>query len=196
MLGRALMQSRGEDTYIKADAIIFSDFLAYARSRARQLTYIFLTLFGLAALVSALIPPHYKATATLAILPSPEFTVRQDAGSHTATAAMLALDQIMKSEIAILSSDDLYKSTIDDFGIGRLYPEIVEHAPSPWLARIALSAWHWVSRPWLPESRQSDADRALKKFSDHIRISPSKDSNVIDITYGHLEQSCVFDISG
>jgi uncharacterized protein involved in exopolysaccharide biosynthesis len=92
-----------------------------------------LTTFALVVaaflVAAALLRPSYRATATLAVLPAPEYTVRGAAGSHDSSTVSLALDQIMKAETAILDSDDLHAATLRKLGPAAVYPAI--YAPPP-----------------------------------------------------------------
>jgi hypothetical protein len=100
-------------------------------------------VFAVALLVAALLPPSYRATATLAVLPATEFTVRAAAGSHDLNASALAMDQIMKAETEILASDSLHAATLHRVGEAVLYPGIF-NPPERGLVRRVV---HWVRIP-------------------------------------------------
>ena len=84
-----------EDT--QDPALPLSEFLFHAYEHRWRALKVFGAVLAVALIAAALITPSYRATAVLAVLPSPEFTVRAAAGSHDANASALALDQIMKN---------------------------------------------------------------------------------------------------
>jgi uncharacterized protein involved in exopolysaccharide biosynthesis len=157
-------------------------------------------------LLAALLPTHYRATASIAIMPSPEFTVREDAGSREINNSALAMDQIMKAETEILESDDLHEVTINEFdknarrqtvldpsfmredGVALMYPDlglIINESP---IWKFAGRTANWILTPWRgapPQGQDSRMFTALRRFASHLRVLPTKDSNVIDVTFEH-----------
>ena len=105
-------------------------------------------VLGLALLVAAMLPPSYRAAATLAVLPSPEFTVRAAAGSHELNASALAMDQIMKAETEILGSDALHQATIARVGPAMLYPDVFAPAPRNLVRRVVHALAATLLSPW------------------------------------------------
>jgi uncharacterized protein involved in exopolysaccharide biosynthesis len=178
------------------------ELLAHIYTRRRRAAGAFAAILGLAIVVSAIMPPHYRATASLAIMPSPEYTVREDAGSRASNNSALAIDQIMKAETEILDSDDLHAGAIHDLGSSRvagqlaaMLPGIVALYPDLGPQAQAQTLWAGPSRlvalllsPWrgtIPPSRDAPLDAALRRFSAGLRVLPSKDSNVISISFTH-----------
>jgi uncharacterized protein involved in exopolysaccharide biosynthesis len=134
------------------------------------------------AIFSALLAPDYKAAATLAVLPSPEFTVRPDAGSNALNASALAMDQIMKAETEILESDDLHTSVLTNLGVVNVYPDLADTKTTgllhTWLRPLA--------SPWLGSPSSGPGafmERALRRFASDLDVRASKDGNVIDVTF-------------
>jgi uncharacterized protein involved in exopolysaccharide biosynthesis len=137
-------------------------------------------------------------------MPSPEFTVREDAGSRAFNNSALAMDQIMKAETEILESDELHRGAILDLpnhterhrtptafaGMEELYPDLGSHVqPAPvWAAlkavvNIALSPWRGHST----STHDAELDEALQRFSANLRVLPAKESNVISVSFTHLD---------
>jgi uncharacterized protein involved in exopolysaccharide biosynthesis len=138
-----------------------------------------------ALLIAALLPPSYTATATLAVLPAPEFTVRQDAGSHAFSSAALAMDQIMKAETAILESDALHASTLGSVGTARLYPSLDQAHHRSVVGGILHGASALLFAPWRVAPSDPDAARqeeALRRFKHDLTVLPAKDANVITVS--------------
>ena len=116
-------------------------------------------VLSMALLAAALISPAYRAAAVLAVLPSPEFTVRQAAGSHDSSASALALDQIMKAETEILGSDDLHAATLRRMGPATLYPDVFAAARPGAMHRLLHGIAEILLSPW----RTPPADAAAAR---------------------------------
>ena len=154
------------------------------QDRGRALSA-FCLVFGLFGLVAALLSPSYRATATLAILPAPEFTVRAAAGSHDSSTSALGLDQIMKAETSILDSDDLHAATLHKLGPASLYPDIFGADPPSLPRRILRAVVKTLLAPW----RVTPADpgaareaRGLRAFESDFDVLPTKDANIITVS--------------
>src|SRR5580704_6786082 len=92
-----------------------------------------LTFIGLFALVlglSFLMPPKYAAEAKLLVKSGREFQSRPDPGQTAAVEPYLTKQEVMNSELEILTSNDLVEATINRIGIDKLYPDILENASS------------------------------------------------------------------
>lgn len=162
------------------------ELLYHAHAERSRAAAIFALVLGVALLGAALLSPRYRATAVLAVLPSPEFTVRAAAGSHESNASALALDQIMKTETEILASDDLHAATLRQLGPSTVYPQVFG-APSPGLLSAALHGlMHLMLSPWRVPPGDPDAARAesgLRHFRSDLTVLPAKDANVITVTF-------------
>lgn len=165
----------------------FDEFLAHLRARRAGATKLFASIFAVALLLAALMPPRFYATAKLAVLPSPEFTVRPDAGSHEPGTSAVAMDQIMKAETAILESQELHAATLVALGPLRLYPAL-DRAAAPWAIRMLRPLVRALLSPWRvspPDSEAARMEQALNNFAGDLRVLPAKDANVIEVTFGH-----------
>jgi uncharacterized protein involved in exopolysaccharide biosynthesis len=172
------------------------EFLAHAYARRRAALAIFLGTTAFAFAISMAMPSYYRATAWLAILPSPEYTVRQEAGSHAMTSSLLALDQVMKAESQILQSDDLHEQTILGLApdaaqditkaASSLYPDLDPGRPPTWFEQLGHAVVHYALWAWRNDTKvhaESPMDTALSRFSDGLVVLPNKDSNVIKVTF-------------
>ena len=156
----------------------FSEFAAHAYVRRYTAAAIFAGVLAVFLIVAGLLPARYRATASLAIMPSPEFTVREDAGSHADSNAALAMDQIMKAETEILQSDDLHETTLATFGTGpapalpgavAVYPDLSPaRAIQPGMAWRQGNHWPFLTSPWrgvTTHGRDATLENALLRFS-------------------------------
>jgi uncharacterized protein involved in exopolysaccharide biosynthesis len=178
------------------DAPPSGEFLAHIYVHRRGAWRIFGAVAVAGLVIAALLPAHYKATASLAVMPAPEFTVRENAGSHDVNTSALAMDQVMKGETEILESDELHAATMRGLGspdragralpdgITALYPDLAPDQGN-FLWRQFTGAIRLIATPWLGARAQGDdaaMDRALLRFADDLRVLPSKDGNVIDVS--------------
>jgi uncharacterized protein involved in exopolysaccharide biosynthesis len=162
------------------------EFLAHARAGWRRALTAFLAVLLPCMLIAALLKPNYKAIATLAVLPSPEFTVRNAAGSHDPNTSTLAMDQIMKSETAILESQDLHEGTLRKLGPQRVYPDIFGNDPPSLPVWLVKQSAELVLSPWRVPPRDKDAarmERGLRQFTSDLDVLPTKDANVIEVRF-------------
>jgi uncharacterized protein involved in exopolysaccharide biosynthesis len=170
-----------------------SELLAHVHVRRRGARAVFALVFGAALLIAAILPAQYRATASIAVVPSPEFTVRQNAGSHAYTGGGLAFDQIMEAESAILQSDDLHEATIGRMvsvrpgvrGIVALYPDMDPAAQPFFVLRALHAAMRLMLSPWRdgPAGQDGPMDAALRRFAAALRVLPTKDSNVVTLNF-------------
>jgi uncharacterized protein involved in exopolysaccharide biosynthesis len=146
---------------------------------------VFGMVFGIFLLVAALLPASYRATATLAVLPAPEYTVRGAAGSHDSSTSALALDQIMKAESAILDSDELHGATLRRLGPAWVYPDIYGPDRRSLAVRLLHGLWSVLTAPWrvTPADPVAARDaRGLRRFESDFQVLPTKDANVMTVS--------------
>ena len=162
------------------------EFAHHAHHHRRPAAIAGAAIFGLSLVIAALLPPKYRATAILAVLPSPEFTVRAAAGSHELNASALAMDQIMKAETEILGSDELHQAAIHAVGPARLYPAIYDPARRGKLRRLLHAVASTLLSPWRVQPADADAAReqqGVSLFRTNLKVLPAKDANVITVTF-------------
>lgn len=118
--------------------------------------------FGLAFLVTAasyLLTPYYEATGRILVKTGREFQVRSDPNQPVASVPSVTKQEIVNSEIQILTSRDLVAGVINKIGAGRLYP----------------------AHGWFGSGPTVDA--AVRRFYGDFKVAPVADSDVIDISY-------------
>ncbi len=162
-----------------------TELMAHLRAQRGTALRILASFVALSLVIAALLPPRYTATATLAVLPAPEFTVRQDAGSHAFSSSALAMDQIMKAETAILESDELHVRTLGAVGLAQLYPSLDPAAPRGVVGAVLHAVAGIVLAPWrVTPSNPAAArlDDALRRFSSDLSVLPTKEANIITVS--------------
>jgi len=165
----------------------YNEVIAHVRARIQQGAAILFLFVGLSLLLAAFMTPHFTATAVLAVLPAPEFTVRQSAGSHAFSTSALAMDQIMKAETEILESDELHSVTLQSIGLARLYPSLgpADRGAISRMLKVSLDA---LQSPWRTLPSDPAAARfelGLERFSSDLRVLPAKDANIITVSFEH-----------
>ena len=166
-----------------------AELMAHYRAHRPDATRIFGGCVALSMVVAAVLPSRYSATAVLAVLPAPEFTVRQDAGSHAFSSSALAMDQIMKAETAILESDELHSRTLGAVGLAQIYPALDPTVPRGFFGNILHFMvgvpLHAILAPWSVAPSDAAAarqEKALQWFAGDLRIVPTKEANIITVT--------------
>jgi uncharacterized protein involved in exopolysaccharide biosynthesis len=173
------------------------EFVCHLRVHKGRALRGFLAVFIPALVVAALLRPSYRATATLAVLPAPEFTVRNTAGSHDPNTSALAMDQIMKAESAILDSDDLHAAALHKVGEARVYPDLFGADPPGLAVRVLRATLHALLSPWRVTPADMEAalhQRALKHFESDLDLLPTKDANVITVSFDNPSNQAAADV--
>jgi uncharacterized protein involved in exopolysaccharide biosynthesis len=168
----------------------FMELLLHAYHNRRMALTTIAAMLSLAMLIASIVPPSYKATASVTVLPAPEYTVRQEAGSAVLNNTALAMDQIMEAESEILDSDDLHEAALQKAGPGSVYEELDPNFAPGLLHRALRPVVHTLLLPWVPvpaDHRAAVWASALRRFRSHLTILPSKDGNVISATFSHSD---------
>ncbi len=168
------------------DGPALMEFLLCLHEWRRTALTTFAAVVSLAMLIAALVPPSYEATASITILPAPEYTVRPNAGSSEVNNTTLAMDQIMQAESEILDSDELHLAALHLVGPGKVYPELDPSFEPGLIHRVFHPVVHAILSAWRPDPPDPSAaliESGLKRFRHHLRILPSKDGNVIAINF-------------
>lgn len=172
----------------REDSPALIEFRAHVRHRLGPAIGIACIILAAALLGAACLPPRFMSTAVLTILPAPEFTVREEAGTPAFSTAALDMEQMMKAEAGILESEDLHDHTIERLGFRNIYPDLdPEYRPS-FIDRITQAAVRTIQtalRGSPADPRLALRDRALRRFANDLRVLPAKDSNVINVTFSH-----------
>jgi uncharacterized protein involved in exopolysaccharide biosynthesis len=166
------------------------EFLYHVHAGRRTAALTFAALFSLGLLVAAIIPPSYKATASVTVLPAPEYTARPEAGSSGLNNTALAMDQILQTESEMLESDDIHESVLRRLGIASVYPDLGPSFQRGAFSAAVHGAIRFIMSPWRPPARDVAAARleqALARFRSHLTILPSKDGNVISASFAHSD---------
>lgn len=127
----------------------------------RKLVGVFLGLALLVIAWSYTLTPYYEASTRLLVKSGREFEVRSNPNEPVASVPSATKQEIVNSEIQILTSRDLIEAVINKIGADRLYP----------------GSGGWFS------SQGSKTEAAVKKFYEDFKAAPVELADVIEVTY-------------
>ncbi|HEY1796689.1 MAG TPA: Wzz/FepE/Etk N-terminal domain-containing protein [Stellaceae bacterium] len=113
---------------------------------------------------SYMLSPYYDATGRLLVKTGREFQIRSDPTQPVASAPSSTKQEVVNSEIQILTSRDLISAVVHRMGPGKLYP-------SKRLFGL------------FGGSGTETDDAAIKSFSSDFKVAPVEQSDVISIAY-------------
>ena len=128
----------------------------------RKLAGVFLGLAFLVIGYSYALTPFYEATTRLLVKSGREFQVRSDPNQPVASVPSVTKQEIVNSEIQILTSRDLVEAVIKRVGAARLYPG---------------------SGGWFGFSDGAATDLAIRKFYTDFKVVPVELTDVIEVSY-------------
>jgi uncharacterized protein involved in exopolysaccharide biosynthesis len=119
----------------------------------RKLIGVFAVLSALAIGYSFTLAPYYEATTRLLVKSGREFQTRSDPSQPVVAVPSSTKQEIVNSEIQILTSRDLVEAVINKIGLGRLYPNA------------------------------GSVDAAIRSFGADFKASPVEQADVIAASY-------------
>jgi uncharacterized protein involved in exopolysaccharide biosynthesis len=146
---------------------------------------VFAGCLALAVAACIVMTPMYAATSSVLIKLGRELVYRPDVGVNANVSAppVIDKDEVLASNIAIMTSRDILERAITTVGIERLYPDLVE--PPEWAMAIH-HAIGWVRESLGFETRgEALIEQALRKFAKRLKIEPVKKTNVVEVTFEH-----------
>lgn len=127
----------------------------------RKLIGVFIGLAVLVTAASYLLTPYYTASSRILVKTGREFQVRSNPDQPVASAPSVTKQEIVNSEIQILTSRDIVTAVINRIGTDRLYP----------------------GHGWFGGGKGAPLDAAVQAFYAGFKVAPVADSDVIDVTY-------------
>ncbi len=104
----------------------FGGLLIAAFTYKRRMIVTALAVLGLALAAAAVMRSKYAAHELLLALMGTEYTYRPLAGQPATSNGALEREEVLRTEIEILESDDLHRALIRRIGLRRLYPDYLE----------------------------------------------------------------------
>lgn len=175
------------------------ELLTFLYKYRRRLLRAFFIPLVLSIILSFLPTPRYQAESILIVRLGSEYVYQPEVESNAngpQPAIPFDRDQIFKSEVAILSSDDLHRQVVEMIGVDRLFPDMAH--PTGFAAVTAsvrtaimrtFQAIGFVEEEQLtPEQIQRKrVARGVERFDKYLDILLQKESAVISVTFEHKD---------
>ncbi|MBI3515464.1 MAG: GumC family protein [Proteobacteria bacterium] len=161
------------------------DGLAIAFKYRRRALSVLGGFVGLAVAVCVVMTPIYAATCSVLVKLGRELVYRPDVGVNNNVAAppVIDKDEVIASNVAIMTSRDILERAITTVGIETLYPDLVD--PPAWAVAISQSITAITDLFGIERQHQALIERALYKFNKRLKVEPVKKTNVIEVTFEH-----------
>jgi uncharacterized protein involved in exopolysaccharide biosynthesis len=153
----------------------------------RKIVATFLVIVGAVALYTFTSTPLFEAKASLLIKLGREYVYRPEIGEERPQMALNREDMV-NSELEILTSRDLAEKVIETIGVYKLYPGIDKPPPllSLGTVRVAVDtvvAW-FDGRP-RPSADATRMERAIRIFGGNLKVEAIPKSNVVRAQFRH-----------
>jgi len=143
------------------------DFLTILFKHKYKILTVFLATVITVTVGSFLLPPVYEAKSSLMVKLGREYMYSPEVGDAKPSVSFQSFNQqeVMSSELQILTSRDLIERVITSIGINAIYPDIVKDPPK----------------------RMKPIEAAILKFQKDISAEDIKKSNVIEVSFQHKD---------
>ncbi len=130
---------------------------------------IFLALFLLGAVGAFMLKTQYPAQSSILIRLGQEYVYEPDVGD-AARGAIPTTDQLIQSEVEILSSPELRRRVIADLGLGRVFPGRADAYAGGSEAR-----------------KREILDQAVTAMGANLKVDSAPDTSVVKVTYSDTD---------
>ena len=145
------------------------DFLTVLFKHKNTILIIFFAVVTTVTIGSFLLPPTYEAKSTLLVKFGREYIYRPEVGergsSDSRSLIPLNQEEVINSEIQILTSRDLIEKVINTLKVENIYPDLVKN----------------------PSKLITPLEAAILKFEKKISVEGIKKSSVIQISFQHKD---------
>ena len=145
--------------------ISVQEILAIAFRHRIKILLALLTPAVVAVAALVVLPPIYRAESSLIVKTGREYMAGTQGESGT-TAPTSTKQEEVNSEVAIMTNRAVIEQVINQVGLAKLYPSVVENPP-----------WNGTQM-----------DAAVTNFEKSLNVDPVKLSNVIDVTFEHTDR--------
>jgi uncharacterized protein involved in exopolysaccharide biosynthesis len=165
------------------------DILNVLFKHQRKIVATFLFVVGGVALYTFMSTPLYEATASLLIKVGREYVYRPEVGEDK-PQLQLSREDLVNSELEILTSRDLAATVIERIGVDRIYPGLDQPPPLFSLGTIRVLvnnaiAWFDARPPADPATSKMEA--ATWIFVKSLKVEAIPKSNVVKVQFRHPE---------
>ena len=151
------------------DTTNLRDFLTVLFKHKTKIVAIFLATVITVTIGTFLMSPVYEAKSTLLVKIGRENIYRPEVGDRSPMISMNQ-EEVVNSEINILTSQDLIEKVITDLKIENIYPEVLK---SSWLEDIGL------------RKKTNPMQAAVLNFKKKLTAQGMRKSSVIEISFQH-----------
>ena len=146
---------------------MFRDFLTILFKHKTKILTLYIACVLTAAAVSFILPPTYEAKSTLLVKFGREYIYRPETGSGTqVTVTPPNQEELINSEIRILTSRVLIQKVVSTIGVEKLYPRLFK-----------------TYRDGI-----TPVDMAVIEFEKKLSVEVMKKSNVIEVSFQHKDR--------
>jgi uncharacterized protein involved in exopolysaccharide biosynthesis len=139
------------------------DFLTILFKHKSKIATIFLATVGAVTIGSFLLTPTYEARSSLMVKFGGEYVNRSEAVDARSFPWSLHQEEMVNSEIQILTSRELIEKVLTALKVGTVYPDLVESPPSG----------------------MTPLQAAILAFEKKLTVEGVKKSNVIEVAFRH-----------
>lgn len=130
---------------------------------------VFALVFGLGVLLAAMAPRTYTARSSLLVQLGQEYVYEPRAGD-AARGAVPKTDEVVRSEVEILSSEELKTRVVKAVGLAAIDPKLSE-------------AWNRADA----EERRKIEGAAVKAITDGLGVDTAPDTGVVRLSFKHKD---------
>ena len=156
----------------------------------RRMLLIIAAVMAATIAIAVQIERKYEAKSSLLVLFGPEYSFRPAAGQQSGAGNSVEDEQVLQTEAEILGNDELYRSVISDFGIERLYPQLLK--PPSGFSKFMADAKQYLqglagnSAPGAAADPSADLlATATRVFAANLAIGVDRKSAVIRVSFKH-----------
>ncbi len=180
-----------------AQDVSLRELLSFGFKYRRRLLLAFFVPFLVAFFISFVPTPRYQASSVLVVRLGSEYVYRPEIGNNQNSPPVnipFERDQIFKSEVAILNSEDLHAATIKAIGVEKLYPELLRPgliatitAPLKFIVQSVLDVFRSQPKPTEEDIKRRQLAVAVVLFNQRFDILLEKESAIINVSFEHRD---------
>lgn len=143
------------------------DFLTVLFKQRNTILIIFFTVVATVTIGSFLLSPTYEAKSSLLVKFGREYIYRPEVGERGQDMRLIPLNQeeVINSEVQILTSRDLTEKVITTLKVENIYPDLAKNPPG----------------------RFTPLEAAIEQFEKKLSVEGIKKSNVIQVSFQHKD---------
>jgi uncharacterized protein involved in exopolysaccharide biosynthesis len=149
-----------------------------------RVTLVLVAALSLSTAASILMRTQYESTASVLVKIGRELVYRPEVGNTQAALPTMDKDNLIASNIAIITSNEIAAKVIAEVGLARLYPKI---AGVEEISPIEL----WIGekirdvQDFLNVQRPSKETEAIRMFMRRLSVTTVKKTDIIAVTFMH-----------